>query len=274
MTLDWSNLEDVGGSAEYIPELLAELETTRDREILSELWDRLCHQGSVYSASFAALPELIRLAERWYPSDDCLMLICLATSILTGEDGDNLRRPSRPGEVKEPSVWTTTADRIDVDSPLRDRYQTEIDALLRLSETYLEQPNLSENDFAYLLSWIVALKGYLLWSEVLAYFATSLCGWGGDCDRCGEFVDIYTTDRSAIAEVAKSNSEKLQTSLYPAFPESLTGIGRWLYETARDRGFELVAQKITYILGTGSCPECGADFQVPKIMDFTELLDT
>jgi hypothetical protein len=271
--IDWSNFEDVGGSAQHIPELLEELKNSRDPEILDELWQRLCHQGSVYSASFAALPELVKIAEQWHPSNDCLNIISLATSILTGEDGDNLRRPSRGVESEESQEWTTTSDRIDINSPTRDRYQTEIDTLLRLSQTYLQQPNLSLNTFVYLLSWIVKLKGYHLWGEALEYFALSGYGWGGDCDRCGEFIYIHTTDESAIAEVEKTDSQTLQTFLAPAPTESLTGIARWLYDSACDRGFDLVAQKITYILGTGSCPQCGADFQVPKLMNFTELLD-
>jgi hypothetical protein len=272
--IDLSNLEDVGGSAQHIPELLEELKNSRDPEILDELWQRLCHQGSVYSASFAALPELVKIAEQWHPSNDCLDIISLATSILTGEDGDNLRRPSRGVESEESQEWTTTVDRIDINSPTRDRYQTEIDTLLRLSETYLQQPILSAGDFVDLLSSIARLKGYHSWGEALEYFALSWIGWGGYCARCGEFIYIYTTDESAIAEVEKTNSQTLQTFLDPVPAESLTGIARWLYNDACDRGFDLVAQKITYILGTGSCPQCGADFQVPKIMEFTELLDS
>jgi hypothetical protein len=270
--IDCSNLEDVGGSAQPIPELLEELKNSRDPEILDELWQRLCHQGSVYSASFAALPELVKIAEQWHPSNDCLNIISLATSILTGEDGDNLRRPSRGVESEESQEWTTTSDRIDINSPTRDRYQTEIDTLLRLLEIYLQRSDLAY-DLIDLLSPIVKLKGYHSWSEALEYFALSWIGWGGDCDRCGEFIYIYTKDESAIAEVEKTDSQTLQTFLAPAPTESLTGIARWLYDNACDRGFELYAQKILYILGTGSCPQCGANFQVPILMEFTDLLD-
>ena len=72
---DWSKLRDVGGSAEYLPELLEELATSHESELIETLWERLYNQGSVYSASFAALPGLIRIAEQWYPSDDCLQII-------------------------------------------------------------------------------------------------------------------------------------------------------------------------------------------------------
>jgi hypothetical protein len=34
----------------------------------------------------------------------------------------------------------------------------------------------------------------------------------------------------------------------------------------RDRGFDLIAQKIAYVLGTRFYPQCSADFQVPEII--------
>ncbi len=239
---DWSKLIDVGGSAEYLPELLEELESSRDPEIIEELWDRLCHQGSVYSASFAALPGLIKIAEQWYPSGECLQIIWLAIAILTGEDGDNMCRPHDPSEEEEQQVWTTTSDRINVDSPNRNLYQTEIDALLRLTEACLQQSNLSNNNFVDILSSIAALKGYPQWGEALEYFSRSSYGWGGNCDSCDQWINIYTTDNSTIAEVTKDNFPTLQTFIDPASLESLTGVARWLYETAEERGYNVRPQ--------------------------------
>jgi hypothetical protein len=266
---DWSKLRDVSGSAEYIPELLEELKTSHDQEIIRELWDRLCHQGSVYSASFAALPELILIAEQWYPSEDCLQIIWLAIAILTGEDGDNIRHPHDPSKGEKPQIWMTTADRIDIDSPNRSRYQTEIDVLLRLTEAYLQQPNLLYGNFESILSSIVALKGYPRWGEALNHFSRSSYGWGGSCNRCKQWIDIYNdNDGLVVAEVEKDDASTLQTFIDPASPELLTGIARWLYETALNRGHNSVVQNIIDMLGTGNCPECNAEFKVPTIMEF------
>jgi hypothetical protein len=264
---DWSKLTDVGGSAEYLPELLEELATSHDPEIIDMLWERLYHQGSVYSASFAALPQLIRIAEQWYPSDECLQIIWLAISILTGEDGDNMRHPHDPAEGEAP-VWMTTANRIDIDSPNRNHYQTEIDALLCLTKSYLQEPNLSWADFLYVLCSSASLKGYSEWSTAIEYFALSQYGWGGSCNSCGEFTYIYNNDEIIVAEIEKDNTAALQTSIDPVSPESLTGIAKWLYETAWERRHS-IAKNITHILGKGKCPECGAEFKVPEIMNFT-----
>lgn len=60
----WSQLRHAYGPASDIPGLLHAARgpaSGRDRA-WAQLWDRLCHHGSVYSASAAAVPELTRLA--------------------------------------------------------------------------------------------------------------------------------------------------------------------------------------------------------------------
>ncbi len=265
--IDWSNVSDVGGgSAEYLPDLLKELETSRDREILDVLWERLYHQGSVFSASFAALPDIVRIAEQWDYCSERANLIWLAVEIISGEDIANLRRPGQ-----EQDNWTPTSTRIDSGSPTRSRYQKEIDTLVRLIEEDLQQPNLSRMDFTHLLCNMLPLKGYVLWKDVFEYFGYEWVGYYGYCSHCDAEIDVYTTEHSAIAEIKKSRTEKQQTTLQAISPESLTGIVRWLYDTAKDRGMNSVAQKVTYMMGTGSCPECGTLFQVPELMGFNDL---
>jgi len=67
--IDWAALDDAYGSAAKIPELLRRAEAdTRHGHVTGstwfELWSSLCHQGDIYTASYAALPFLIRLAEQ------------------------------------------------------------------------------------------------------------------------------------------------------------------------------------------------------------------
>ncbi|MGF0669202.1 hypothetical protein ACQRWG_15410 [Stenotrophomonas maltophilia] len=64
----WAELQHAYGAADDIPELLANLsipkgERSEDDSIedtWEELWSSLCHQGDVYSASFAAALRLQR----------------------------------------------------------------------------------------------------------------------------------------------------------------------------------------------------------------------
>lgn len=64
----WRELRQAYGTAEDIPRLLEVLDRANDeerRELWFGLWSTLCHQGDVYSASYAALPHLVRLAGGW-----------------------------------------------------------------------------------------------------------------------------------------------------------------------------------------------------------------
>lgn len=64
---DWRELEHAYGQAGNVPDLLRQLEHSpepqgsyRDEPWFS-LWSSLCHQGDVYSASYAAVPHVVRI---------------------------------------------------------------------------------------------------------------------------------------------------------------------------------------------------------------------
>lgn len=61
----WSELSHAYGAASDIPELLRQLETMPssdgEKEPWFSIWSSLAHQGDVYSASFAAVPHVVRI---------------------------------------------------------------------------------------------------------------------------------------------------------------------------------------------------------------------
>ena len=61
---EWSDLEHAYGPADDIPDLLRQLRDfppyeEHHTEPYFSLWSCLCHQGSIYSASFASVPHLV-----------------------------------------------------------------------------------------------------------------------------------------------------------------------------------------------------------------------
>ena len=61
----WSELRHAYGVASDIPALLSQLasypsEASYQDEPWFTLWSSLCHQGDIYSASFAAVPHIVR----------------------------------------------------------------------------------------------------------------------------------------------------------------------------------------------------------------------
>jgi hypothetical protein len=65
---EWSHLSHAYGSAADIPNLLVQLTSSTapkagyKSEPWFSLWSSLCHQGDVYSASYAAVPHIVDIA--------------------------------------------------------------------------------------------------------------------------------------------------------------------------------------------------------------------
>lgn len=68
--IDWNNLEDAYGAAIKIPILLNKVIASADKndetqsELWFELWSRLYHQDTIFSASYAAVPILVNSIPR------------------------------------------------------------------------------------------------------------------------------------------------------------------------------------------------------------------
>ena len=64
---EWAHLTDAYGSAKNIPTLLGQLTSYPPSDGHNEpwhsLWSALCHQGSIYPASFAAVPYIVLALE-------------------------------------------------------------------------------------------------------------------------------------------------------------------------------------------------------------------
>ncbi|HEY4416865.1 MAG TPA: hypothetical protein VGO57_14335 [Verrucomicrobiae bacterium] len=63
---EWNQLRHAYGAASDIPDLLRQLESFPPHDGIKAppyfmLWSSLCHQGDVYTASYAAVPHIIRV---------------------------------------------------------------------------------------------------------------------------------------------------------------------------------------------------------------------
>ncbi len=81
----WNELRDAYGDASTIPSLLRDLASMpayndHDSEPYFSLWSALCHQGDVYTASYAAAPHVVA-AMRAHPGGFHAALLLLVASI-------------------------------------------------------------------------------------------------------------------------------------------------------------------------------------------------
>lgn len=112
---DWSKLRHAYGIATDIPALLERLPSDRNHELWNELWSRLCHQGTVYNASFAALPALERLAREAPEQREAAL--ALAGAIVASKDRFGVSgEPLREHATTIASLYGQSLDSLTADS--------------------------------------------------------------------------------------------------------------------------------------------------------------
>lgn len=146
----WSALSDAYGASSGIPKLLAAAEELPEdadgqTEPYLSLWSALCHQGDVYSASYAALPHLIRIIEtnpnkfRW-----TLLLLVHAIEVARSEG----RGPPMPED-------------------LMGSYQNALARVPALASQLLSR-HMGEEELRVILAACASAKGFPLIGEAIA----------------------------------------------------------------------------------------------------------
>ncbi|MER5618550.1 hypothetical protein [Streptomyces sp. NPDC002215] len=235
---DWPQLSHAYGSAEDIPALLARIASEPKPELWNDLWSALCHQGSVYSASFAALPWLADMAE----SEDrgqAVNALGLAGAIMAGAEQSH--------------------DAGDV----RTQHSAEIATLLASVNRHLRTAT-DRTEYVDLLESMLGFEGVAGWSEDLAW------GLGNEeyeisCPGCETNLLIALGERGffCTSEDYALSDDTIETRpLRPTSPANLEGIGSRLHDIALTDGQHKVAHVLTYVFGNASCPDCQTDFSV------------
>jgi predicted RNA-binding Zn-ribbon protein involved in translation (DUF1610 family) len=223
---DWVLLCDAYGSAELIEALLARADSN-DAVVWDELWSRLCHQGTVYTASYVALPRLAELAARWnHPTLNTPFF--LATSIIASTSG-----PERPDAV-------------------RARYAEPVRVLREVAGRLVQEAS-DDTDFLYKAETLLATESDSVWATQLHALAGD--EWEFECPNCGEQLMISL-------EVSPATVAALDDGLTPcvveaADPAHITDVETRVYLLALEGGRSDVASRLLELFGVFECPCCG-----------------
>jgi hypothetical protein len=240
--MDWADLTDAYGSARDIPGLLERAVSDPRSEVWTELWSRLCHQGTVYSASFAALPALTRLAQHLSAADRVMPLV-LAGAIVASTD--------RPHDADDPRVT----------------HAAEVSDLIGLTEQALDDPGLIEEPATYihLLQALLALEGVEVWGQWLDGLSDG--EYEVPCPSCGSenFVVFGAYGHfTTLDSLYMKNADTIRVALKPKQPHELPPLGRRLHARALADGHPDLGKKLTYVFGTAQWALCGKSSEVDQ----------
>ncbi|MGW4793940.1 hypothetical protein ACWEPC_16205 [Nonomuraea sp. NPDC004297] len=229
--VDWTQLQDVFGTADQIPVLLARVEQGADDVAWQELGDRLCHQGeTVAPASVAALPALVALART------------------------DLNALDLAGDI----VCCAMEHQTDV-SLLRDHEGSiaELDGLL---DRHLRtRPSYYRTTFRNLL----AARGHVRWSKVLGDFTDDF--YWVSCPACALDVTVAIGDFGRYSAVRDWHLGDVDRRvLRPARAADLAGPGLWMHDLAVRDGQTKLAAGLTFLFGQAECPRCASVFHVSE----------
>jgi len=228
---DWATLTDAYGGAAQTPALIdaANRSDSEFGDAWNELWSRLCHQGTVYPASYAAIPLLARAAQNHRPAG-YLASLQLAGAILASTDG-----PLSSASVRE-------------------QYAADI-AQLHAVATRALKLAASDREFIYGLEAVMAFEDGGVWQRHLNHLADGELPL--TCPRCSQNL-LIDLDADAPTTCIWDAPER-STPVTPTTPAAGTTESRLIaLATIHDRPG--VAAKLPYMFGDVTCPTCKAVF--------------
>jgi hypothetical protein len=232
---NWGELRDAYGSAHDLPDILAELEPDPKSPVWTELWGRVCHQYSTYSASPYVLPFLLSAATGWQPSDRGMPLAlagCIVAARETNLEG----------------------------------HEAVVDQLRQVTLETLRHSNLSRADRVYLMQSALAFEGDRLWGHALDRLNDG--EFRGNCPSCHIDLRLVVGEHGFFCTTSNwvRNPTAPRRPIRPTAYGELTGVGQRLHALCLEAGDQVLAEWICHLFGTSTCPQCHQSLDVATVV--------
>jgi hypothetical protein len=234
---DWSRLRHAYGPATDVPDLLDRASRDAEDRNWTHVWSCLCHQGTVYSASYAALPRLFEIVRERSSPQRAHPLVLIGAIIASD------------------SLFGINERREDIINPL-------LPQLRRIAQETLVDDRLDQVAFIHVLQAACAFHDDLFWGRHLGMLGDG--EFPGRCTTCHREVRLaigqYGFFATAEEWIRKPGVKK--TAIAPVEPSALQGRGMWLYDQATSSRRTEVADWIRHLFGTTKCPACEVPISV------------
>ena len=254
----WSLLSHAYGSADDIPELILELQNNFDSESENGLfYGALCHQYSTYSATFAAVPYIVKVAlqENSTPENQAKIIIFCG-----------LVHASRIYDKRYKIDSTDETLITELNEIIETDYLSAINKIIPLAETILSEKDFDVENKKYLFFSILALRGQEELSYMFFQFS-ELEEFVFSCENCKNDVYLLAEDSKLAVykedTVFNKNAERFELSPIEidwknwSDEYSNEQKAKWMMFLAEKYNIEPLKYQIPYLFSDMNCPHCG-----------------
>jgi hypothetical protein len=232
----WSELSHAYGDGSDLPEILGRL-SDGDVEAMDDLFGSICHQGTTYTASYAAVPHLADIAGRTRDAGLRAQILVLIGSIAADTE-----RPPIPDDV-------------------RVAYEAALPRALELALKTLHEP-LEPSDAVYLLATAATVDGRSVVGRVLTGFVDE--EFIAECPSCERELYLWPQEDgfTAAADDPVSAPKTPRTPIVPGPEPAHEADYQWLTRVGGAAALSFIDGRLPFLFGRGTCPACGAAFSL------------
>ena len=251
-SLKWTELYHAYGSASDVPKMLSDLRCASDEESWNRLlWydiaGSLCHQGTVYTATYAAVPHL--------------------TDMLN--DADEFRR----FYLIILLGWiSASTDKAPIPKEFESDYKNAIDVAAKVALELLLSQDYEKGDYIYLLQSVAGLHSCQGPDNKLETMVVNK-QYEVYCPFCREFLVAAIRESGFYVFAATTNSfnpltEEIEVKLRNIIDEDWKGVINcqdsfgWLFSISRLKGHHDICLGLRCLYGDTTCPRCKGIFNL------------
>lgn len=246
----WRTLRHAYGPADHVPRMLRALRSKPTKKAWEDVWSALCHQGDVYSATYAAIPYMVEMALEAPPKGQ------FSYWHFVGAVAAGSSPKLEEGIRKE----------------IRDDYLAALERSVDPIRRLLESKPADRHEVIYLLAALAAALGCKGDALLLDYLDGD--EMPGACPACSK--ELLVTVEADGVFLSPQDNRGIFTSITPpdgafASKSALERLDRdsvstWLPAMAAAAGQSALASTIWILYGHAMCPGC--DHQFPVMEEF------
>jgi hypothetical protein len=222
----------------------------KDDDLWGDLWGSICHQGTVYTATYAAVPHLVDMLQTASEAEELDFIVFLGTV-------------------------AASLDRPPIPKHLEPEYTNALQVTAEIARGLILSRSWEKGDYIYLLQAVAGLHGCQVPGQQLENLQNEQ--YETYCLNCNQFLVVSVREAgfftSASDQFYKPLSDEVEVKPRIAIDEPWDGTidcadnFRWLYGISCVTGHTDVAFWLRCLYGETTCPICNGTFNLMESIE-------